>query len=109
MKRYVTAGNVLGDTFYIVIETINLYTFSIYFSTCYCLTQLPSEVSFSLRNLWLTKTRRQKQKNYIFIYIVCTYLVCPKRSCSGLAKEWDVNWWHTPPALFTQQDPVDVL
>jgi hypothetical protein len=37
-----------------------------------------------------------------------TYVVCPKISCSGLAKEWDVNWWRTPPALFTQQDPVDL-
>jgi hypothetical protein len=37
------------------------------------------------------------------------YVFCPKSSCSWLAKEWDVNWWRTPPALFTQQDPVDVL
>jgi len=37
-----------------------------------------------------------------------THIVCPKSSCSGLAEEWDVNWWHTPPALLTQQDPVDV-
>jgi len=36
------------------------------------------------------------------------YVVCPKSSCSGLAEEWDVNWWRTPPALFTQQDPLDV-
>jgi hypothetical protein len=36
------------------------------------------------------------------------YVVCPKRSCSGLAYECNVNWWPTPPALFTQQDPVDV-
>jgi len=36
------------------------------------------------------------------------FVVCPKSSCSGLAEEWDVNWWRTPPALFTQQDPVDV-
>jgi len=35
------------------------------------------------------------------------YVVCPKSSCSGLAEEWDVNW-RTPPALLTQQDPVDV-
>jgi hypothetical protein len=36
------------------------------------------------------------------------YVVCPKSSCSGLAEEWDVDWWGNPPALFTQQDPVDV-
>jgi hypothetical protein len=36
------------------------------------------------------------------------YVVCPKSSCSGLAEEWDVNWWRTHPALFSQQDPVDV-
>jgi len=36
------------------------------------------------------------------------YMVCPKSSCSGLAEEWDVNWWRTPPALFTQQDPADI-
>ena len=35
-------------------------------------------------------------------------MVCPKSSCSGLAEEWDVNWWYTPPALFTQQGPHDV-
>jgi len=37
-----------------------------------------------------------------------TYVVCPKSSCSGLSEDWDVNWWRTPPALLTQQDPVDI-
>jgi len=36
------------------------------------------------------------------------YVVCPRSLCSGLAEEWDVNWWRTPPALFIQQGPVDV-
>jgi hypothetical protein len=40
--------------------------------------------------------------------VYMTYVVCPRSSCSGLAEEWDVNWWRTPPALFTQQDQVDV-
>jgi len=36
------------------------------------------------------------------------YVVCPKSPCSGLTEKWDVNWWCTPPAVLTQQDPVDV-
>jgi hypothetical protein len=36
------------------------------------------------------------------------YVACAKSSCSGLVEEWDVKWWHTPPAKFTQHDPVDV-
>jgi len=35
------------------------------------------------------------------------YVACPKSSCSRLEEEWDVNWWHTPPALLTLQDPLD--
>ena len=45
---------------------------------------------------------------FLFERVKVMYVVCPKSSCIGLAEEWDVNWWRTPPALFTQQDPVDV-
>jgi len=37
-----------------------------------------------------------------------SYVVCPRSSCSGLAEEWDVNWWHAPLALLTQENPFDV-
>jgi hypothetical protein len=47
-------------------------------------------------------TRKRKNKNINISSL-------SKSSCSGLAEEWDVNWWRTPPTLFTQQDPVDVL
>jgi hypothetical protein len=35
------------------------------------------------------------------------YVACPRSSCSRLEEAGDVNWWHTPPALLTLQDPVD--
>jgi hypothetical protein len=44
---------------------------------------------------------REKESQYII------YVACPRSSCSRLEEEWDVNWWHTPPALLTLQDPVD--
>ena len=50
----------------------------------------------------------QSKQRYLMSDRVTSYVVCPKSSCSGLAEEWDVNWWRTPPALFTLQDPVDV-
>jgi hypothetical protein len=60
--------------------------------------------------LWQVLCRITKntitESTYARILLHVLYVVCPKSSCSGLAEEWNVNW-RTPPALFTQQDPVD--